>query len=226
MDVQSRRRSFLLGMVTAAVGLAGCGRRMDTSMLALGDSYTVGTGVQTEHRWLDRLVDRLCADGVRFEDLVVVAQNGWTTEDLDAALSGRNLLAEYDLVTLCIGANDAFHGRNTEAFYSRFRALLETAVDFAAGGPAGVLVLSIPDYTVTPVGQRHDPKAHRSRLDGFNERIEMGATDRGIRVVDLVEPSRKAAENPDLVAKDGLHPSSEQHELWLNRIEPAVREIL
>lgn len=195
-------------------------------LLALGDSYTVGTAVDTGDRWVTRLVGRLRADGLEVADPRIVAADGWPTDRLAAAIERRSLEPPYDLVTLLVGANDAYRGRPVEDFRPTFVALLERAVEFAGGDPSAVVVVTIPDYSVTPHVERQTRAEHADRLEAYNRVVGTEATAAGTRLVDVVPISREAAGDDDLVADDGLHPSPEQHERWLERIYPVARSIL
>lgn len=129
-------------------------------------------------------------------------------------------------MTLLVGANDAFQGRSPQSFARDFRALVDCAVGFAGGDRSRVVVMTIPDYTLTPVGRRHDPAAHADRLEAYNAIVRSVASSTALRSVDLVPPSRLVEDRPELVARDGLHPSLEQHDLWLERILPVALETL
>lgn len=237
----SRRRALRLGgsgVAAAALGLlAGCSApetdRTDTPagerILALGDSYTIGTSVPTEARWVTKLVEKRRAAGHTVADPRVVAENGWTTGDLDDAIDEAEADGEladgYDLVTLLIGANNCFQSQEPGEFHPKFTAMLERAIGFAPD-PEKVVVISIPDYTLTPVGQRTNPTEHASRLNVYNSIIEEEAREAGTRFVDVVPPSEKVLEQPELVAEDDLHPSGQQYDMWLERIYPVAAEAL
>lgn len=195
-------------------------------LLALGDSYTVGTAVDGDDRWVSRLVERLRDDGVPLESPRIVGADGWTTERLAEAIARRSLDPSYDLVTLLIGANDAYQGRSVESFHPEFVALLERAVEFAGGDPSTVVVATIPDYSVTPFLEAHSPGEHAERVEAYNRVVREEADAAGTRLVDVVSLSRDAADDPSLVADDGLHPSPEQHERWLDCIYPVARSVL
>ena len=231
----SRRHLLRAGVMGGVAAVAGCGTRDSASFLTLGDSYTVGSGVSREDRWTTRLPERLQAHGHALDDPTVVADGGWTADDLREATRERELASGgdgdaqrpgSDLVTLCIGANDAFQGRPAAEFRPRSETLLASAIGYAGDRPESVLVLTIPDYTLTPVGQQHDPDTNRDRLDAYNGIVEDASAARGARLVDLVAPSRRVADEPELVADDGLHPSPRQHGLWLDRIAPVAAEAL
>lgn len=195
-------------------------------LLALGDSYTVGTAVDADDRWVTRLVERLRADGLEVADPRIVAADGWPSDRLAEAIEHRSLEAPYDLVTLLVGANDAYRDRPVQEFRPDFVALLERAVEFAGGDPSAVVVVTIPDYSVTPHVEDHARADHARRLEAYNRAVREEAAAAGARLVDVVPISRQVADDDDLVADDGLHPSPAQHERWLERIYPVARSAL
>ena len=195
-------------------------------LLALGDSYTIGTGVTPDERWVDRLVERLQDDGIEVSDRRIVAADGWTTGRLAAAIERRPPDPPFDLVTLLIGANDAYQERSVESFRTDFVALLERAVEFAGGDPSAVAVATIPDYSVTPYCEQRACEDHDERLEAYNRVVREEADAAETRLVDLVDVSRTVAADPSLVAADGLHPSPEQYGRWLDRIYPVARSVL
>ena len=194
-------------------------------ILALGDSYTIGTGVEDDDRWVSKLTARLRDDGESVADPVVIAENGWTTDDLGEAISERDPDGSFDLVTLLIGANNCFQEESPDEFEPKFRAMLDRALGFATG-PDSVVVITVPDYTLTPTGQENDPEEHRRRLDAYDETVREAAREAGTRLVDVVPPSKRVDDDPDLIAEDDLHPAPEQHDVWLERIYPVAAEAL
>lgn len=194
-------------------------------ILALGDSYTVGTGVDAEERWVTKLAERLRAEGESVADPVVIAENGWTTDDLDEAVGKEEPEGPFDLVTLLVGANNCFQAEPPEAFAPKFEAMLDRALGFAED-PDSVVVITVPDYTLTPVGQENDPKEHAERLDAYEGITREAVEDRGVRLVDVVPPSKRVESEPALIAEDDLHPAPAQHDLWLERIYPVAAAAL
>ncbi|KPN29737.1 GDSL-like lipase/acylhydrolase [Halolamina pelagica] len=241
MSLPSRRNTLRLGgsgLLSGVFGLlAGCSAPDDgrtatpagERLLALGDSYTVGTSVSNDERWVNELAEQRRRAGHTVADPRVIAENGWTTGDLNEAIDGaeaENTVAdEYDLVTLLIGANNCFQEQPPGTFRPKFEATLDRALGFAPG-PDSVVVVTVPDYTLTPVGRRNDPGEHASRLTAYNDIIEDAATAAGTRLVDVVPPSREVVDRPELIAEDDLHPAPEQYERWLDRIYPAAAKAL
>lgn len=239
MTVPSRRRTLRLGgggLLSGVLGLlAGCSAPAGGGtatpagerILALGDSYTVGTSVPNEERWVNELVEKRRETDHTVADPRVIAENGWTTGDLNEAIDGveGDLADEHDLVTLLIGANNCFQGQPPGEFGPKFADTLERAVGFAPSADS-VVVITVPDYTLTPVGQQNQPGEHGRRLTAYNDIVEREAEAAGTRLVDVVPPSKEVVGNPELIAEDDLHPAPEQYDLWLDRIYPVAAAAL
>jgi lysophospholipase L1-like esterase len=118
--------------------------------LALGDSYTIGERVAKNERWPVQLAARLRAHGVPITDPEIIAVTGWTTDELDAGIQAAQPQGPYDLVSLLIGVNNQYRGRSPEEYQAQFADLLQQAIGLAGGDPTRVIVLSIPDWGVTP----------------------------------------------------------------------------
>ena len=74
--------------------------------LALGDSYTIGEGVAASARWPAQLVEQLAAVGVAVAAPGYIARTGWTTAELQAAITTTHPASAYGLVSLLIGVNN------------------------------------------------------------------------------------------------------------------------
>ena len=197
-----------------------------STVLALGDSYTIGEGVAASESWLAQLVRMLRARGVAVADPTIIARTGWTTDELLAGIDSARLECPYDLVTLLIGVNDQYRGGSAAEYRPRFRELLERAVKFADGNPTHVIVVSIPDWSVTPFADGRDRGAIARAIETFNAANREEAILRGARYVDITHSSRAAADDPDLLAADGLHPSADMYDDWGRLVCPTAVEIL
>lgn len=185
--------------------------------LALGDSYTIGESVAAAGRFPVQLARRL-----HFGEPEIIARTGWTVQELNAAIDQAGPRGPYDLVTLLIGVNDQFRGGQAEAYRPRFAAMLRRAVGFAGGDARRVVVVSIPDYGVTPFAEGSDRSAIAAEIDRFNAAAREEAGLAGARFVDITPISRRARTDRSLVADDGLHPSAAMYALW---VEAIVREL-
>ena len=196
--------------------------------LALGDSYTIGEGVQESGRWPAQLAQALRADGLAITDPQIIAQTGWTTDELDAAIDAARLLPGYDLASLLIGVNNQYRGRSVEEYREQFTALLERAIGFVQGRRDRVLVLSIPDWGVTAFGQQdaRGTAGIAAEIDVFNAAAQTVCQQRCIAFVDITGVSRTLGEQSAMQAADGLHPSALMYAEWTRLALPYARAMV
>lgn len=197
---------------------------MTRRFLALGDSCTIGEGVAERDRWPVQLARLLRAGGVDVAAPEIVARTGWTTAELDAGITAAVPRPPYDLVSLLVGVNNQYRGLARDAFAGEFAALLARAVSFAAGVPQRVLVLSIPDWGVTPFAEGRERAAIGVAIDAFNAAARTAAEGAGARWVDVTDLSREPRDG--WLAPDGLHPSGAQYARWAARALPDARAAL
>lgn len=194
--------------------------------LALGDSYTIGESVQSSERWPVQLVNLLRKEQIEIDEPLIIAKTGWTTDELIDSVEQQNPDGTYDLVSLLIGVNNQYRGRSTEEYREEFRTLLERSIAFAGGKASHVIVLSIPDWGVTPFAEGRDREQIGIEIDEFNAINLEEAERRGVHYVNVTPISREASDNPTLVADDGLHPSRKMYEAWARLVLPKVLPVL
>ncbi len=194
--------------------------------LALGDSYTIGESVSEAERWPVQLVARLQAQGVSVAEPEIIAQTGWTTDDLVAAIAQADPQGPYDLVALLIGVNNQYRGRSQEEYRTQFVDLLIQAIALADGDPQNVIVISIPDWGVTPFASRQDSTAIAAEIDAFNAINREETANAGANYSDITPISRQAVTNEALIADDGLHPSGEMYAAWVEQMERMILEMI
>ncbi len=199
---------------------------MTAAFLALGDSYTIGEGVDTDSSWPAQLVARLRAAGHAICEPEIIATTGWTTDELDAAIAQRRPAASRALVSLLIGVNNQYRGRGLDEYGMQYARLLEQAIRFAQGDARRVVCVSIPDWGITPfaAAQAIDAARVAREIDAFNARARDIAIAQSAAWIDVTGLSRGIA--CDLLVADGLHPSAQQYALWVERIEPVARSVL
>lgn len=195
-----------------------------TTYLALGDSYTIGESVSYELNYPNQLYEKLVADDIAIEEPTIIARTGWTTDELAAAIKQANPDSNYCLVSLSIGVNNQFRGYNQAAYVENFEELLQQAIAFAGGDTERVFVLSIPDYGFTPFGQRRNPVTISQELDEYNAINKMISEKYEVKYFDITTISREGLDRTELVASDGLHPSAQQYEEWVELIYKDVKE--
>ena len=194
--------------------------------LALGDSYTIGQSVPASERFPVQLVSLLRSAGYLMTEPEIVATSGWTTGNLIEATKAVNSGKKFDVVSLLIGVNNQYQGRSLEEYRSQFTTLVIQSIQFAGNDPAKVVVLSIPDYSVTPYAQNADRKLIASEIDEFN-RVNKQISDLyKVQYIDVTGESRKAAGDPSLIAADGLHFSGKEYKIWAELMLPLFKNIL
>jgi len=191
------------------------------SWLALGDSYTIGQGVNTAERFPAQTLELLKSRSIKTAQLTYVATTGWTSGQLDKSMSQQNL-AYYDFVTVLIGVNDQFQGIDTSTYSKNFKSILNRAIQATGGESQHVLVMSIPDYSLTPEGKKLDTTKIKREIDLFNTLNKKVAKDFKCQYLDITVLGREAKSNPAWVAKDGLHLSALAYKNWADRIYPFI----
>jgi acyl-CoA thioesterase-1 len=190
--------------------------------VALGDSYTIGTATRhAAERWPDQLVARLHSVSAGLDLVANLGVNGFTSRDVIEVELPELPALEPGFVTILVGVNDIVQGV-PEAIY---RENVTVILDQLLGPlpPSRLLVVTTPDYTVTPRGGDFgDPTQQAAEIRRFNTAIAQLATQHGISVVDIHDISLEAAADRSLVADDGLHPSGAQYARWVDRIVPVV----
>ena len=190
--------------------------------LALGDSYTIGEGVAVAERWPVQQVAALRQQGITIDEPEIVAKTGWTTSELADGIAQAQPQGPYDLVSLLIGVNNQYRGLSQEEYRDEFAGLLATAVALAGGQANRVFVVSIPDWSVTPFGQRRDVQEVSAAIDAFNAINRSETENRGIIYIDITPISRQAFSDISLVADDTLHPSGKMYQLWVEKMLPIL----
>lgn len=194
--------------------------------LALGDSYTIGHDVPEEKRYPSQLVDSLAKNGFNPVTVDIIARTGWTTDELSAAMDPFNFNAPYDLVTLLIGVNNQYRGRDTENYSIEFTALLKRAIVLAGKDPSRVIVLSIPDWGVTPFARDRDKEKISFEIDAYNSINRRISLEQGVSWLDVTAVSREATHRSELLAPDGLHPSALMYHYWTKDLYPLAVKVL
>jgi len=189
--------------------------------VALGDSYTIGTSVGAAERWPNQLAARL----PELELIANLGVNGFTSGDVIEVELPRLAGLRPEVVTLLIGVNDVVQQVPEATYRGNVAEILERLIEVVGAGM--VLVVTTPDYTVTPAGADYgDPAVQSAAVRRNNATNTELASARGIAVVDIHDLSLRAGADRSLVADDGLHPSGKQYALWAERIAPAMAALL
>jgi lysophospholipase L1-like esterase len=218
--------------VSFAVCIATAAKAQDTLVekkiryVAIGDSYSIGEGASPNESWPAVLTRHLNEKGLRVDLVANPSRTGWTTKeaiDLELPVFVR---ARPNFATLQIGVNDWVQGISEETFRKRF-ALLVDRILGVLGNKNRLLIVTIPDFSVTPAGGRYGHGRDISEgILRFNQIIIEEAKRRELRVVGVFQLSKEMKNDSSLIAADGLHPSAREYAEWEKVIFPAALELL
>ncbi len=197
------------------------------SYLALGDSYTIGEGVEEDDRFPNQIMSNTLDTPFVKDQFKIIARTGWTTRNLMDGMDKENLQeGVYDFITLLIGVNNQYQGKPIDQYKEEFEILIDRAIGLVDNDPRKVIVVSIPDYGVTPFAAGRNPDKIADEIDLYNSINKEFAEEKGARYVYITDLTKAAANDPSLLADDHLHPSGKLYEQWVERILPEVNEII
>ena len=197
-------------LLLLAVGLNASAADGPVRYLALGDSFTIGTGSSPDLAFPAQLKRILLKKGrdVRLEN---VAVNGYSTREvIDRELEALPRFKP-DTVTLAIGANDLVRGDDAKAYRQNLKVIFQA---IAKAGVKRTFVLPQPDWSQSPVAAAFGaPAALRERIEAYNTILQEEAVLAGATYVDLFPQFVEQAKQ-GLLAPDGLHPSAKAYTAW------------
>jgi lysophospholipase L1-like esterase len=188
--------------------------------VALGDSFTAGTGCADGESWADLLATRLRSgnSGLLYRNL---AADGATSDTVSGQL-GPALCMEPDLVSLICGGNDVFlavrpdiegYAGRLGSMFERLRAVLPGTLVFTATMPE--------DWRFLPLG----PRSARRVVEGLralNGATREVAAAHGVPCLDIA--GHAGLDDPRNFAADGLHPSPLGHAKAALAVERLLRD--
>lgn len=191
--------------------------------LALGDSYTIGQSVCETCSFPLQLKDSIgkYLDTTETFQVKIIATTGWTTTNLKSAIVSENPANDYDLVSLLIGVNNQYQHQPFSLYEQEFPELVNTAIQKAKGDKNNVIVVSIPDYAFTPFG--NGSTTISTEIDSYNAFAENYCNANAITFINITDITRLGLAQPELVANDGLHPSSIAYAKFVERLLPEAR---
>ena len=192
--------------------------------LALGDSYTIGTGASDNaHNFPSILAGLLSKATNKQVALANPAVNGYTTLDL-IAKELNYLDGKPDVVTVLIGVNDLVQNRSVEDYRASLRQIYDRIRGL--GLPAGrVAAISIPNWSVVPAAAQYGgPQLIKAVTNDYNTAAKEEALERGFVWVDITGVSTYRLGAPGWIAGDQLHPGDMQYQAWTEVIWDRVRD--
>jgi lysophospholipase L1-like esterase len=198
---------------------------MQYNYLALGDSYTIGEQVLPQQNFPHQTVALLQPLGFAIDTLKIIAQTGWTTDELNAAITATAITQQFDIVSLLIGVNNQYRGRSVSDFKIEFENLLQRAIQFAANNANHVFVVSIPDWGVTPFATDRDSKQIAVEIDNYNTVCKDVAEKFGTHYIDITMAQREDGYKEEFLATDNLHPSAKEYTKWAVQLAAVIKNV-
>lgn len=196
------------------------------TLLALGDSYTIGEKVPAKENFPNQAVHILREKGFDFKSPKIVAKTGWTTDELQTGIKKTRFRKHYDFVTLLIGVNNQYRGRKAADYIPEFESLLKQAIQFAGNDTSHVIVLSIPDWGITPFAKGRDSKRIAAEINEYNAANKLITLKYNVQYIDITPGTREASADPSLLTTDGLHPSGKEYARWAEKVVSAIQNNL
>jgi len=167
--------------------------------LALGDSYTIGEGVNQKDSFPYQL-----AESLGISTIEVIAKTGWTSRQLYEAITAYKFNQPADLISLNIGVNDQYDGIPRKDYLSYLNRIFEFITQV---NPQKLLCFSIPNYGFTPFGKQWKHYIS-SDLKWYNEQLQSACLAHQGTWIDIELISQKGETDTRFLAKDLLHPSA------------------
>ena len=196
------------------------------SYLALGDSYTIGEKVPPEENFPNQAITILREEGLDFAAPKILAETGWTTDELQAGINKTKLQNRYDFVSLLIGVNNQYRERNVIDYIPQFESLLDQALKYTGNKTNRVIVISIPDWGVTPFADGREREKIALEIDDYNRANKEIADKYKVHYINITLGNRKAANDTELFTEDGLHPSGKEYKEWAKELAAVIKSEL
>ena len=223
-----KNQVFFISAIVIVLSLLSCEEKeapqptITVKYLALGDSYTIGQGVEENERWPNQLSAQLESNDIDVQKTQIIAQTGWKTSDLLNGIADSTL-NDHDLISLLIGVNNQFWSQPFDIFQTEFDSLVNIAIE--AVGKDRIFIVSIPDYGVTPFGSSNSENIAND-IDVYNGYISERCAEEGFPFINVTEISRQLGDSDGALAADNLHPSGYQYSLWVNEMLPSVLDLI
>lgn len=210
MPTQSRRDTF----TDTEIGIR---------YVAVGDSYTIGVGVEEDERWPNIITNHLKETGIDVQLVANLAVSGYTVKDVIELELEQVKKMRPDFVTILIGANDSFSQKDAETYREELRELIDKLQPMMSNHN-NIVLITIPDYSKSPAARMYQEDM-LDLIKQYNEVIKEEGTKRNLGVADIFPISQEMVSDKDYVS-DGLHPSAISYSKWESIIFPVVLNLL
>jgi len=188
--------------------------------VAIGDSYTVATGIEKKDSWPSQLTQKLKSAGIEINLIEILGMRGATSQQTlnEVMPQLKNLKPEF--ITLLIGVNDWIReGISSSKFKIRIKNLIDEIQSNLP--PKKLLLITIPDFSCSP--QKKNWGYGKSATNGItrlNKILKTEAALRDLVIVDIYPLSQNLCSQAGMFSGDGVHPSALQYSKWVDLIFP------
>jgi len=118
--------------------------------VAIGDSYTVATGIEEKDSWPSQLTQKLKSAGIKINLIEILGIRGATSQQTLNEVIPLLKNLEPEFVTLLIGVNDWIReGISSSKFKKRIKSLIGE-IQNNLPPPRKLLLITIPDFSCSP----------------------------------------------------------------------------
>ncbi len=188
--------------------------------VAIGDSYTVATGIEEKDSWPSQLTQKLKSAGIEINLIEILGMKGATSQQTLNEVMPLLKNLEPEFVTLLIGVNDWIReGISSSKFKKRIKSLIDEIQSNLP--PKKLLLITIPDFSCSP--QKKNWGYGKSATNGItrlNKILKTEAALRDLVIVDIYPLSQNLCSQVGMFSDDGVHPSALQYSKWVDLIFP------
>lgn len=200
-------RSLAIFWITVLIALPL--RADDKVLLVLGDSISAGYGLSPEQGWVSLLQQRLVAKGFDYR-VVNASVSGNTSSDGLARLPALLSSHQPALVVVELGGNDGLRGYPVKTLRHNLTQLIALSRD--AGAKVLLAGIEIP------------PNYGKRYTDQFRASFSEVATATDTPLVPFILAG--VGTDPELMQRDGIHPTAEAQPKLLDNVWPALQPLL
>jgi len=188
--------------------------------VAIGDSYTVATGIEEKDSWPSQLTQKLKSAGIKINLIEILGMRGATSQQTLNEVMPLLKNLEPEFITLLIGVNDWIReGISSSKFKIRIKSLIDEIQSNLP--PKKLLLITIPDFSCSP--QKKNWGYGKSATNGItrlNKILKTEAALRDLVIVDIYPLSQNLCSQVGMFSDDGVHPSALQYSKWVDLIFP------
>ena len=195
--------------------------------VAIGDSYTVATGIQEKDSWPSQLTQKLKSAGIKIDLIEILGLRGATSKQTLNEVMPLLKSLDPGFITLLIGVNDWIReGISNRKFKIRMKNLIDE-IQSNLPPPRKLLLITIPDFSCSP--QKKNWGYGKSATNGItrlNKILKAEAAVRDLVIVDIYPLSQNLCSQVGMFSNDGVHPSALQYSKWVDLIFPHLIDYL